>query len=180
MLSAHAAALTLKNSIAYSKPVPQVMVNDMKTIKPVWMCAVPRLWDAVAKNICKEVRKRGKFINFAFNLFLTPAKKYADFKDMIKGNVLQIKKRSRILDFVIGLIPFIILFPVKFIADIFLFSKIRKNLGGKIKIALSGGGSLQKEVNDFYRAISFNLLRAKSSTPTNLTRFCISLPSCKG
>ena len=49
--------LTLKCNIAYSKPVAQVMITDMEKIKPQWMCGVPRLWDAAAKNIERKIKK---------------------------------------------------------------------------------------------------------------------------
>ena len=158
--------LTLKCNIAYSKPVPQVMVADMKKIQPTWICAVPRLWDAIEKNIVKKIKKRGKFIYTIFNILLPPAKAYANCKDKILGLICQTKRRSRFLDFLTGIIPFILLWPLHKISDFFLFKKIRNQLGGKIKIALSGGGALQKEVNDFYRAINFNLLEAYGLSET--------------
>lgn len=158
--------LTLKCNIAYSKPVPQVMVTDMVKIKPTWMCAVPRLWDAIEKNIIKKIKKRGNLVYSIFNFLLSPSISYANAKDKILGLVCQTTKRSRILDFILGIIPFILLWPIHKISDILIYSQIRKQLGGKIKIALSGGGALQKEVNDFYRAINFNLLEAYGLSET--------------
>ncbi|MCR5613798.1 AMP-dependent synthetase/ligase [Treponema sp.] len=157
---------TLKCNIAYSKPVAQVMVSDMKKIHPSWMCGVPRLWDAVAKNIAKEAKKEGGFTLFVFKHFVNPCKAYIHAKDKVCGWVCQVQKRSRVLDFFAGIIPFLALWPVHVLGDLFLFKRIRKNLGGKIKIALSGGGALQNDVNDFYRAIGFNLLEGYGLTET--------------
>lgn len=156
----------LKCNVAYSKPVPQVMITDMQKIKPHWMCAVPRIWTGIAKNIDKTVKKHKGFKLFIYDHFLEPSKAYVLQKDKVRGWICQIEKRNRFLDFISGIIPFLLLWPVHKIGDIFLFKTIRKGLGGHIKIAMSGGGALQREVNDFFRAIGFNLLEGYGLTET--------------
>lgn len=156
----------LKTNIAYSKPVAQVMITDMEKIKPQWLCAVPRLWDAIAKNIDRTVHKHKGWDLFCYNTFIKPGKKYADAKDLIRGWVVQDKKRNRFADFLKGIFPFLCLWPVHALGNICFFNRVRKGLGGKIKIAVSGGGALQKEVNDFFRAVGFNLLEAYGLTET--------------
>ena len=39
--------IALKSGVAYSKPVASVMLSDFATIKPQWMCGVPRLWESL-------------------------------------------------------------------------------------------------------------------------------------
>ena len=45
-----------------------------------------------------------------------------------------------------------------------VYKKIRAKFGGRINIAISGGGALQKDVDDFYRAIGLNLLEGYGLT----------------
>ena len=156
----------LKTNIAYSKPVAQVMITDMEKIKPHWLCAVPRLWDAIAKNIDRTVHKHKGFDLFCYNTFIKPGIAYAHFRDMIRGWIVQDKKRNRFADFLIGIFPFLFLWPIHALGDICFFSRVRKGLGGRIKIAVSGGGALQREVNDFFRSVGFNLLEAYGLTET--------------
>ena len=156
----------LKTNIAYSKPVAQVMITDMEKIKPHWLCAVPRLWDAIAKNIDRTVHKHKGFDLFCYNTFIKPGIVYAHFRDMIRGWIVQDKKRNRFADFLIGIFPFLFLWPIHALGDICFFSRVRKGLGGRIKIAVSGGGALQREVNDFFRSVGFNLLEAYGLTET--------------
>lgn len=158
--------LTLKCSIAYSKPVVQVMITDMAKIKPNYVCGVPRLWDGVANNIKKKIRKTGGFTLLAYKVFMTPGKAYIKNKDKVCGLICRTTKRSRIFDFLTGIIPFLLLWPVHALGDLLLFRRIRNGLGGKIRIALSGGGALQTEVNDFYRAVGLNLLEGYGLTET--------------
>ena len=156
----------LKTNIAYSKPVAQVMITDMEKIKPHWLCAVPRLWDAIAKNIDRTVHKHKGFDLFCYNTFIKPGIVYAHFRDMIRGWIVQDKKRNRFADFLIGIFPFLFLWPIHALGDICFFNRVRKGLGGRIKIAVSGGGALQREVNDFFRSVGFNLLEAYGLTET--------------
>ena len=156
----------LKTNIAYSKPVAQVMITDMEKIKPHWLCAVPRLWDAIAKNIDRTVHKHKGFDLFCYNTFIKPGIVYAHFRDMIRGWIVQDKKRNRFADFLIGIFPFLFLWPIHALGDICFFNRVRKGLGGRIRIAVSGGGALQREVNDFFRSVGFNLLEAYGLTET--------------
>ena len=156
----------LKCNVAYSKPVPQVMISDMQKMKPHWMCAVPRIWTGVAKSIDKTINKHKGWNLFCYKIFLAPAKAYVAQKDKVRGWICQIEKRNRFLDFITGIIPFLLLWPIHKLGDICLFNRIRKRLGGNIKIAMSGGGALQREVNDFFRAIGFNLLEGYGLTET--------------
>ncbi|MGC9312362.1 MAG: AMP-binding protein, partial [Sediminispirochaetaceae bacterium] len=44
-------ALGSASTLAYSKPVGQIMLADMAAIKPHWMASVPRIWEAVRAGI---------------------------------------------------------------------------------------------------------------------------------
>ena len=156
----------LKCNMAYSKPIPQVMILDMQKIKPHWICSVPRIWKGIAKNIDRTIHKHKGWNLFCYNLFLEPAKLYCEQRDKVLGWVLQTTKRNRFLDFITAIVPFLLLWPLHFIGELCHFRKIRAGLGGNIKMALSGGGALQKDVHDFYRAIGFNLLEAYGLTET--------------
>ncbi|MCQ2590178.1 MAG: AMP-binding protein [Treponema sp.] len=156
----------LKCNVAYSKPIPQIMIADMQKMKPHWMCAVPRIWSGIAKNVDRTINKHKGWNLFCYKIFMGPAKAYIAQKDKVYGWVCQIEKRNRFLDFVTGIIPFILLWPIHKLGEICLFKTIQKGLGGNIKIAVSGGGALQREVNDFFRAVGFNLLEGYGLTET--------------
>ncbi|MGI5059065.1 AMP-dependent synthetase/ligase [Treponema pectinovorum] len=159
-------APVLKNGLAYSKPVGQILLSDMAVIKPTWMCGVPRLWEAIAKGVKKAVQKKGGLSLKLFNFFVKIGGLYADQKDKVLGHVCRIKKRNKAFDFVCGLIPFCLLFPLKKLGDVLIFSKLRQKFGGKLSVAISGGGALQKDIDDFYRAVGLNLLEGYGLTET--------------
>ncbi len=156
--------VTFKSGIAYSKPVASVMLADMAVIRPEWMCGVPRLWEALAQGVYRSMKKDGGAKLKLFNFFIGIGKKYAVAKEHVLGNVSQYKKRSRALDFLKGIIPFILLSPLDALGDKLIFSKIRAKLGGRMVAAISGGGALQPNTDLFYRAIKFKLLEGYGIT----------------
>lgn len=155
-----------KNGIAYSKPVGQILLADFAAIKPNWMCGVPRLWESLAKGVKKAIRKKGGASSVLFSFFVKTGGLYADQKDKVTGHVCRLKKRIRFLDFLSGLVPFLVLWPVHKLGDILVFKKLRAKFGGNLDIAISGGGALPKEIDDFYRAVGLNLLEGYGLTET--------------
>ena len=157
----------MNSGLAYSKPVASVMLADMATIKPQWMCGVPRLWEALAKGVNKAMQKKGGIALKLFKFFVGVGKHYKNSKDMVQGHVCRIKYRVKFLDFLVGLIPMILLWPLYKLGDVLVFSKLREKFGGRLKIAISGGGALQKDIDDFYRAVGLNLLEGYGLSETS-------------
>jgi long-chain acyl-CoA synthetase len=155
-----------KCGIAYSKPVASILLADMAAVRPQWICGVPRLWEALANGVNKAMKKKGGITLKLFTFFVGVGKQYANAKDKVLAHVCRIKKRNRFLDFLAGIIPCILLWPLHKLGDLLVFRKIRAKFGGRLGIAISGGGALQKDVDDFYRAVGLNLLEGYGLTET--------------
>ena len=160
------AAPFFKCGIAYSKPVASILLADMAVIRPQWICGVPRLWEALANGVNKAMNKKGGITLKLYKFFVGAGKKYANAKDKVLAHVCRIQKRNRFLDCLAGIIPCILLWPLHKLGDVLVFKKIRAKFGGRLGIAISGGGALQKDVDDFYRAIGLNLLEGYGLTET--------------
>ncbi len=162
-------AVHMKCGLAYSKPAAPILLPDMAAIRPQWICGVPRLWEALATGVNRAMKKKGGISLVLFNFFIKAGSAYALMRDYVFANLpqLSVKKRCRPLDTVIGLIPWLLLWPVHKLGDLLVFSKIRSKFGGRISIAISGGGALQKDVDNFYRAIGLNLLEGYGMSETS-------------
>ncbi len=156
--------ITFRSGIAYSKPVASVMLADMAVIRPEWMCGVPRLWEALAQGVYRAMKKDGGIKLKLFNFFVGVGKKHAVAKEHVLGHVCRFTKRSRLLDFLKGIIPLILLTPLDALGNKLIYSKIRARLGGRMVAAISGGGALQPNTDLFYRAIKFKLLEGYGIT----------------
>ena len=159
-------AIYFANGLAYSKPVPSILLADMAEIKPHWMCGVPRLWEALAAGVHKAMKKTGGIKYKLFKFFVSVGDKYNTCRNLVRGYVTQIKKRSRFLDFLVGLIPMILLWPLNKLGNALVFKKIQAKFGGRLKIAISGGGSLQRSTESFYHSVGLNLLEGYGLTET--------------
>src|SRR5574344_1347213 len=71
----------LKSGCVYSKPVASRILSDMEAIHPQWMCAVPRLWDAIAQKFFTEIRKKGGIPYALFTVSISIGKTYWWAKD---------------------------------------------------------------------------------------------------
>ncbi|MCR4823496.1 MAG: long-chain fatty acid--CoA ligase [Treponema sp.] len=161
-------AVHMKCGLAYSKPAAPILLPDMAVIRPQWICGVPRLWEALAAGVNRAMKKTGGLTLKLFTFFIKSGSAYAMMKDYVFGNLpqLSVRKRCRLLDSVIGFLPWILLWPLHKLGDILVFKKIRGKFGGRISIAISGGGALQKDVDNFYRAIGLNLLEGYGMSET--------------
>ncbi len=159
-------AIYFVNGIAYSKPVPSILLADMAEIKPHWMCGVPRLWEALAAGVHKAMKKTGGAKFTIFNFFVKVGDKYNNSKNYVRGFVCRFTKRSRFLDFCRGILPMILLWPLYKLGNALVFKKIQAKFGGRLKIAISGGGSLQRTTENFYHSVGLNLLEGYGLTET--------------
>lgn len=154
------------SGMAYSKPVASIMFPDIAAIRPQIIPGVPRLWEALAAGILRTVKKDGGIKKSLFMFFVNVGKKYCWARDMVFGRVARFTFRVRFLDTLVGLIPWLLLFPLHLLGDALVYSKVRAKLGGRIRACISGGGALQNEVDLFYRAIGLNMIEGYGITET--------------
>lgn len=154
----------LNSGLVYSKMAANIMLADMAAVRPHGMIGVPRLWESLAQSIFRNVRKEGGLNYLLFNFFVGVGKRFYWAKTHVRGLVVQVHRRSRFLDFCVGIIPYILLAPLYGLGNILVYRKIRDKLGGRIGCAISGGGTLQYDIDMFYHAIGFNLLEGYGIT----------------
>lgn len=160
------ATILVSNCIAYSKPIARTLLADMATIRPQRMCGVPRLWEALVNGINQTMEKKGGITLKLYKFFIAAGIKYANAKDYVISNIFSANKRNKFADFMRGIIPFLALCPIRALGELLVFKKIKERFGGKVEYVISGGGSLQKDTDDFFRAIGLPLLNAYGMTET--------------
>ena len=128
---------TGKNALATLKNVP-IAINE---VKPHIMLSVPALSRNFKKNIENGMKKQSptvqKLYNFALNLAISYNKEYYN-----AGGILQCWKK-----------PLIKLF------DKIIFSKVRENLGGRMKFFVGGGALLDIELQRYFCAIGIPIFQ---------------------
>ena len=125
------------------------IVNDLLSVKPTLMTAVPRLYEVLYKKINNQLLNKSKFSQ---NLFK-------------KAIIFGTKKYKKIKLSLIEEIQNIIL-------DKLVRKKFQKNFGGNLQAFISGGAALNEQVGLFFQSLGINILQGYGQTE------CSPLISC--
>jgi long-chain acyl-CoA synthetase len=159
-------ALSQGTALAYSKPIGKIMLADMAAVKPTIMASVPRIWEGVRAAIYRNVNEEGGIKKSLFNFFVTVGKAHATSSALVRGLFPKFTRRYRVTDFLMGIIPFILLLPLKALGNLLVFKKIKAKLGGRFRFTVSGGGALPPYVDKFFGAAGVLLLEGYGLTET--------------
>ncbi|MBN1647471.1 MAG: long-chain fatty acid--CoA ligase [Spirochaetales bacterium] len=159
-------ALGTASTLAYSKPIGKILLQDMATVKPTWMASVPRIWDSVKTGVYRNVNSEGGIKAALFHFFVAVGSSHARLTYRIRGLLPRFKKRVLVLDFLTGIIPWLLLLPLRLLGNVLVFKKIKAKLGGRFVAGISGGGALPEAVDGFFAAAGILLLEGYGLTET--------------
>ncbi|RKX77680.1 MAG: long-chain fatty acid--CoA ligase [Spirochaetes bacterium] len=157
-------ALGTGSTLCYSKPIGSVLLADMQLVKPTWMASVPRIWESVRDGVYRKVNNTGGIKKGLFLFFVAVGSFWGTSACMVQGRMARYRKRNRKLDFAMGIIPYILLWPLKALGDILVFKAIKEKLGGHFVAGISGGGGLPAHVDAFFQAAGILLLEGYGLT----------------
>ncbi|QQO10433.1 AMP-dependent synthetase/ligase [Breznakiella homolactica] len=161
------AAPCYHSGIAYSKPVAGVLMADFVAVRPQWMVGVPRIWEAIMDGIYRNIKQQSKFKKSMFNFLVSLGIMHNYFRDLTFGLLPNFHGRVRILDALMGFLPWLLLCPAKGLANILVFNKIKARLGGRFRAGISGGGALPAKADHFFNAVGLKLLEGYGLTETS-------------
>jgi long-chain acyl-CoA synthetase len=155
-------ALSTGATIAYSRPVPGVMLDDMRKVGPTVIVAVPRIWqafrDAIVRTAANAPTLRRKLFDAAVG-FGT-----AYFRFVRVARDLEPESKSGRRGKLASSVCLTLLAPFQKLFDLLIYRKIRKAAGGNVKLAISGGGALPRSVEEFFSACNFPLVEGYGLT----------------
>ncbi|MEZ5353572.1 MAG: AMP-dependent synthetase/ligase [Bryobacteraceae bacterium] len=108
--------------------------HELKSVRPTFFVAPPRVWERMYSSICTEIRKRGAVTQKLFYGALG-----------LGGEVARRRQQGRA-------VPGWMTRMLR-IADRLVFNQIRERMGGRLRIAISGAAPLGRDMADFYAAI---------------------------
>lgn len=153
-------------AIAYSKPVGQILIEDMGKVKPTWLISVPRIWESLRNGIYKKLKKGSPVKRGLFNFFVSVSGVFAKCKNLVLGRNPRFDKRIGALDVLLGIIPLILLAPLRGLGELLVFKTIKEKLGGRYVAGISGGGALPGYVDTFFQAVGIKILEGYGMTET--------------
>lgn len=132
----------------YFAESPKTVGEDIKKVRPTIMVSVPRIFEKVHDKIMDKVRQSSVFKQKVFYGSLRISRAYLKAKET--GSSLKL------------LLKF-----THFLADKYVLSKVRANLGGRLKYFISGGASLYPAYAKFFEAVGIKILEGYGLTETS-------------
>ena len=118
---------------------------EMRSIKPTFFLAPPRVWERVYSSISVEIRKRPAAVRKLFYMGVGLGSEASRRRQ--QGKAVPAWMRTALGGF-----------------DRIMFAKIRERLGGRIRVAASGAAPLGKDLSEFYAAIGLPLIEGYGLT----------------
>lgn len=119
--------------------------SELRTIRPTFFLAPPRVWERVYATVSAEIRKRPTAVRRLFYTAIGLGAEASRRRQLGKPVPAWMKTSLRVFDRMV-------------------FSKIRERLGGRLKLAASGAAPLGKDLAEFYGAIGMPLIEGYGLT----------------
>ncbi|WP_428330941.1 AMP-dependent synthetase/ligase [Mucilaginibacter sp.] len=135
------------SKIAFAQSL-DLLAKNMGEVRPTVMNCVPRLLERIHDKAMKNGTSAGGIKSKIFLWSLKMGKEYREVKEAGKK-------------------PGIILANQHKLAEKLVFSKIKERTGGRLKIMLSGGGALPKNIGEFFGDLGVKVLEGFGLTETS-------------
>ncbi len=152
-------------AIAYSKPIGKVMLTDFQRVNPQVLCSVPRIWETVKAGVYQNLKNKSAMERHIFQFFVAVAKAKSHFEKLAFDLYPRFSKERKFV-MKAALIPYFLLNLIYKIGDKVAFSQIKEKLGSSFVAGISGGGSMSRDVEEFFSAIGIKLLDGYGLTET--------------
>lgn len=158
--------LSVGGSLCYSKPVASMLLKDFQALNPQIMPAVPRVFEALYDGINKTMRKTGGVVYNMFTFFVTVGTMQCRISRTLFRQKPCFHKNTLFFKWLLLVIPWLILTPLKKLGDVLVFKKVRTKLGNAFKEGVSGGGALPPGIDEFFWVCGIRILEGYGLTET--------------
>jgi long-chain acyl-CoA synthetase len=134
--------LSLGASVGICESTDKIITN-LAEVQPTILYSVPRIYEKIYDGVIKQMAGKPALIRKLFAAGMAAAAKQRE------GTALSLKERLAL-----------------FLADRFIFGKIRAKFGGKLRFAISGGAALAKEVGALVDTLGIQVYEAYGLTET--------------
>ncbi len=142
---------------------------DLQTAKPNIMVSTPRLWESLYLKIMANVASAPPLRRALFHLATTSTERVHRARRFFVGQQLDVDGRSVRENLVAGLghAVNLVLFTLPHrVLDPIVLKKVRGIVGGEFRGTISGGGALQRHVDEFFNFIGIPVLEGYGLTET--------------
>lgn len=135
--------------------------SDLVQWKPHYLFAVPRLFETIYKGVKSKFKKESAVKRKLLAAFTSLSMLFKQVQAIATNKTVYAGNPSRILNPLKRLVSAyytLVLWPWHKLADLLAWSKVRSNLGGRLKVATSGGSLLPLHIEKFFQMIGINII----------------------
>lgn len=138
--------------------------NDLAAQSPNIIAGVPRLWEMLYQGISDRLRKHP----FAWLLrpLLLASAAWMSGRRQLNGTAYRAGPRRQ-SPTPASFLRCLFLYPLHRLADFLVYRHVRRNMGGRLRFIVSGGGSLPVQLDDFFEMAGITLLNGYGLTETS-------------
>ncbi len=139
---------------------------DLERYQPTMVATVPRLWESLYSRINAALKKESPRKQKLFGLLVNLSAAYRRHLRRVRGHLPHFAPQplaSRWIQKMLSLLAVIVLWPLSRLADRKL-SLVRQKFGGRLRLAVSGGGSLPPYLDEWIDAIGIRIVNAYGMT----------------
>jgi long-chain acyl-CoA synthetase len=139
---------------------------DLVAERPQVLISVPRIWESIYQKLIKAVSEMPAAKRSLVLALIKNNQAWMTSLSYLKGCYISLRRRpasARILAFLWHLLRVVVLWPGHKLAGA-LFKPFREKVGGQLRLATCGAGSLPKYLDELFNAIGITLINAYGMT----------------
>ncbi|PLY07408.1 MAG: long-chain fatty acid--CoA ligase [Desulfuromonas sp.] len=139
---------------------------DLERYQPTLVCSVPRLWEALYVRINAALESQGKHKARLFKLLVAISASFRRNRRALRGHLPRFGRLNLAKETLTRLWALLKL-PLLFLPYLLAQKKfvlVRKKFGGRLKLAVSGGGSLPQYLDEWIDAFDIRIVNAYGMT----------------
>ena len=141
--------------------------SDLLKHRPHLLISVPRVFDNLHTTIMSRLQSASSARRALFAVFMAISLAFIKARRRVRGMDLNDSSNSFPPMKLFNILQMMLLLPFYALADKLIWTKIRANMGGRLRTCLSGGGSIAGHLEDFFECAGLNICVGYGLTETS-------------
>jgi long-chain acyl-CoA synthetase len=157
-------ALARGTTLVYSSI--KTFSQDLEKYQPTLVATVPRVWESLYSKVQMAVKKKGAVAGFLFSAMVWSSAAYRRNKRKALGRLPVFDTGGTIVKYyekTVASTKMVLLFPLYVLANKKL-AMVRQRFGGRLRLAISGGGTLATYLEEWIDAVGIRIVNAYGMT----------------
>jgi len=157
-------ALACGTTVVYSSV--RTFAQDLEKYKPTLVATVPRVWESLYTKVQQGIKKKGALAQKLFDSLIWISAAYRRNKRRVLDRFPDFRQSGAVMKFLfrsLAGVKVACLYPIYKLADRKL-GLVRQRFGGRLRLAISGGGALSQYLEDWIDAVGIRIVNAYGMT----------------